>query len=128
MLRILTTFLISIFVTFTLLIGNALAVGEFSKTCYDVEISDSTLTAVCAKADGYTPSETSIDLDEYIGNVDGTLEWNDHKFSLTCGNIGLIGNNRLRAECERADQVNYLGTYINLDEHITNSDGRLEFE
>ncbi|MBD2411672.1 hypothetical protein H6H01_13140 [Nostoc calcicola FACHB-3891] len=56
------------------------------------------------------------------------LSWDGDKFALTCGNIGLAGTNKLPAECERADKETYLATYINLDEHIANIDGKLKFE
>jgi hypothetical protein len=128
MLRIFTAFLFSVFLAFNLLTGNAWASGQFSQTCGDINLNGSTLTATCKKADGYAPSTSSIDLNQYIENIDGTLEWNGAKFALTCNNLGLVRTSTLRAECERADQVNTLGTYINLDEHIANIDGTLRFE
>ncbi len=128
MLKIFVTFFCAIFLTFNLLTGNAWATGGFSQTCRNISVNGSRLTATCEKADGYTPSQTSIDLNKYIGNIDGTLEWGDHLFSQTCNEVGLAGKNRLRAECEKADQQSSLGSYINLDEHIANIDGTLEFE
>jgi hypothetical protein len=127
MLKICATFFCAIFLTFNLLIGNAWATGDFSQTCENINITGSTLTADCERANGGY-QDTSIDLDRYIGNIDGTLEWGDRRFSLTCNEVGLAGNNRLRAECERRDQRSYLGSYINLDDHIANIDGRLKFE
>ncbi|MEH1802770.1 MAG: hypothetical protein V7L13_27135 [Nostoc sp.] len=41
--------------------------------------------------------------------------------------MGLAGANRLLAECEKADRQSSLGTYIDLNEHITNIDGNLKF-
>ncbi|MDZ8187766.1 MAG: CVNH domain-containing protein [Nostoc sp. ChiSLP02] len=128
MLKICVAFLCAILMSFNIAIANAWATGEFSQTCNDISVEGSTLTASCEKADGYTISASSIDLNPYIANLDGTLSWDGNKFALTCDNIGLAGTNRLRAECERADQETYLGTYINLDEHIANIDGQLKFE
>ncbi len=128
MLKICAAFLCAIFLSFNLVTANAWATGQFSQTCKDISIDGSTLTATCEKADGYTPSTTSIDLNPYIANLDGTLDWDGDKFALTCDNIGLAGASRLRAECERADGQTSLGTYIDLNEHITNIDGTLKFE
>ncbi|QMS88016.1 cyanovirin [Nostoc edaphicum CCNP1411] len=128
MLKICATFLCAIFLSFNLVIGNAWATGQFSQTCQDISIDGSTLTATCEQADGYTLSTTSIDLNPYIANLDGALDWDGDKFALTCDNIGLAGASRLRAECERADGQTYLGTYIDLNEHIANIDGTLKFE
>ncbi|AFY32648.1 CVNH domain-containing protein [Calothrix sp. PCC 7507] len=126
MLRICATFFCTVFLTFNLLIGNAWATGDFSRTCQGIRIDGSTLTAACQRANGSTRF-TSMDLNQHIGNIDGTLEWGDSRFSLTCDEVGLAGRNRLRAECRRRDQSS-LGSYINLDEHIANIDGTLKFE
>ncbi|WP_017651877.1 CVNH domain-containing protein [Fortiea contorta] len=128
MLKVCATFFCAIFLTFNLLIGNAWAAGGFSQTCSNVSVNGSALSANCQRANGYTTSKTSIDLNRYVGNIDGTLKWGDSRFSLTCQQVGLAGKNRLRAECERSDQRSYLGSYINLDEHIANIDGSLKFE
>ncbi|MDZ8235626.1 MAG: CVNH domain-containing protein [Nostoc sp. ChiQUE01a] len=127
MLKICVTFLCAIFLSFNMAIANAWATGQFSQTCQNISVEGSTLTADCQNADGYTVSTTTIDLNPYISNLDGTLSWDGDKFALTCDNIGLAGRNRLRAECERADGET-LGTYINLDEHLANIDGQLKFE
>nr|5K79_A Chain A, Cyanovirin-N domain protein [Gloeothece citriformis PCC 7424]5K79_B Chain B, Cyanovirin-N domain protein [Gloeothece citriformis PCC 7424] len=107
--------------------------GQFSKTCEDITLDGSTLSAFCQKADGYTLNETSINLDEEIGNLDGTLSWGDHNFSLTCDSIGLAQSLFTRtyvlaAECERRDGYTYIPTEIELDEHIANIDGTLTYE
>lgn len=126
MLKIFATFFCAIFLTFNLLTGNAWATGEFSRTCTNINVDGSTLTADCERING-SYNDTSINLDNFIGNIDGTLEWGYSEFSLTCNEVGLAGSNRLRAECRKRDQ-SPLGSYINLDEHIANIDGRLEFE
>ncbi|MBN3908178.1 MAG: cyanovirin [Nostoc sp. NMS1] len=128
MLKIFAAFFCAIFLSFNLVINNAWATGQFSQTCENISVNGSTLTATCEKADGYTPSTTSINLNPYIANLDGTLSWDGEQFAQTCENVGLAGASRLRAECERADGQTYLGTYIDLNEHITNIDGTLKFE
>lgn len=128
MLKICVTFLCALFLSLNLAIGNAWATGEFSQTCVDINVDGSTLTATCEKADGYTLSTSSIDLNSYIANLDGTLSWDGDQFALTCDNTGLAGGSRLRAECEKADGVTHLGSYIDLDDHIANIDGQLQYE
>ncbi|MBW4615361.1 MAG: CVNH domain-containing protein [Desmonostoc vinosum HA7617-LM4] len=128
MLKICIAFLCTIFLTFNLVIGNAWAVGQFSQTCENININGSILTADCEKANGRTYSATSIDLNPHIANIDGTLSWDGEQFALTCDNIGLAATNRLRAECEKADGQTYIGSYLNLDEHIANSNGTLKYE
>lgn len=133
LLRIAFTFLFAVFLSFNLVVDQAKATGQFSQTCYDINISGSTLSATCEKADGYTPKDTSIDLDQYIGNLDGTLSWGDEKFSLTCENIGLaqLLSSRqlvLSAKCEKRDGITYDQSDIELDDHIANIDGTLKYE
>jgi hypothetical protein len=120
-------------VSLNLVVDKAMATGEFSRTCEDIILSGSTLSAYCEKADGYTLNKTSINLDEEIGNLDGTLSWGDHLFSQTCKSVGLgqsLSNRHytLNGECERADGYTYIPTEIDLDDHIANINGVLKFE
>ena len=129
--RVLFSCLLAIALSFGFLTSNAWATGQFSQTCENIELSGSTLSASCETMSGsYT--ETEIDLDEYIGNIDGTLKWGDHLFSLTCNDLGLAQSLRggtyvLAGTCRTRDQRRS-ATEINLDEHIANIDGQLEFE
>lgn len=129
--RILVYCLLAIALSFGFMTSNAWATGQFSQTCEKIELSGSRLSASCETISGrYT--KTSIDLDRYIGNIDGTLEWGDALFSLTCHDLDLAQSLRggtyvLAGNCETRDQENS-ATEINLDEHIANIDGELEFE
>lgn len=126
MLRIATAFVCALFLAFNLLVGNAWATGDFSQTCRNINLEGSLLTAECEQVDGYTYVPTAIDLNDYIGNINGTLEWGDHLFSLTCYGTTVEGN-RLTGECEKRDRYTLDNTSINLDEHIANIDGELTF-
>jgi hypothetical protein len=118
--------------SFNLVINPAMATGQFGKTCQDVQLNGSILSASCKRIDG-TYEATKIDLDNFIGNLNGTLSWDDHLFSLTCKDVGLSQSLSTReyvlnAQCEKVDGKTYVPTEINLDEDIANIDGLLEYE
>jgi hypothetical protein len=127
--RVFRVLVASVFATvlaFDLFTSNAWALGGFSKTCRDASVTGSTLSASCERANGgYNP--TSIDLNPYSGNIDGSLSWNDKNFIETCRRTGLKSGSTLTAECKKKDQ-NFVNTSIGLDAHIANIDGRLRYE
>lgn len=123
--KVVLTFLLACIVSFNLLVDKAMATGNFSQTCKDIEFNDSTLTANCRTING-TYEVSSIDLNPYIENVDGQLEWQPGNFIATC-NTSMIYGPILEAECKTRDQ-RFVSTEIDLDEHIANIDGTLKFE
>lgn len=127
MLRIATAFVCALFLAFNLLVGNAWATGDFSQTCRNINLEGSLLTAECEQVDGYTYVPTAIDLNDYIGNINGTLEWGDHLFTLTCYDTKVNGN-LLTGKCKKRDGYRLDSTSINLDEYIANIDGELTFD
>lgn len=133
LLRATVVFLLAFFVSFNLVVDKAMATGQFSLTCKDITLDGSTLSANCKTRNG-GQNNTSISLDEYIGNLDGTLSWGDHNFSQTCSDLGLAQSliSRqfvLAGNCERAVGRNiYSHSEIGLNDHIANIDGTLEFE
>lgn len=131
-------FLLACVISLTGIVDGAMATGQFSQTCEDIGLGQSLstraylLNAQCEKIDGSFQA-TSIDLDESIGNLNGTLSWGDANFSKTCKDIGLgqdflTREYTLNAQCEKVDGITYEQTDINLDEHIANIDGVLEYE
>jgi hypothetical protein len=100
--------------------------GQFSKTCKDIRVSGSKLSASCKKVNG-TYNETSIDLNPYIENVDGKLKWQPKNFIVTCKDTAVSDGNKLKAECKTRKQE-FVPTAINLDDHIANIDGNLRYE
>jgi len=132
-LKVAFAFLFAFLVSFNLVVDQAMATGQFTKTCEEINISGSTLSATCQKADGYTLNDSSLNLDQYIGNLDGTLSWGDKDFSKTCENIALaqlLFNKQLvvTAQCEKKDGISYEQSDIELDAHIANIDGTLKYE
>lgn len=118
--------LFAVLISFGVLSNHAWA-GNFSQTCYDTYVEGDRLFSNCEKADGYTIEHSSINLDDYIGNIDVSLEWGDHNFGQTCNRIDMVSGNILAANCRRRDQ-SVASTGIDLDEHISNLNGRLSFE
>jgi len=115
-------------------VDKAMATGQFSLSCDkdNIELDGSTLSTKCQKMNGDS-QQTSIDLNRYIGNLDGKLSWGDENFSKTCKNTGLaqLLNTKqliLVAECQSADRKSYYPSELELDAHITNYDGTLEYE
>lgn len=134
LLRVATVFLFALVVSLNFVVDQAMATGEFSLSCDkdNIEINGSILSTSCQKSNGGS-QQTSIDLDQYIGNLDGTLSWGDKDFSKTCKNIApaqLLSTKQLIlvAECETAAGNTYYPSEIELDAHITNSDGTLKYE
>jgi len=106
--------------------GTSSVTGDFSKSCENSIISDSTLTSSCRKVDG-TSVDTTINLNNHIGNTDGVLSWIENgNFTLSCKSISLNNGNTLGSSCRKVDQSSN-DTSINLDEHIANIDGVLTF-
>lgn len=131
LIKVVFAFLFACVVSFNFVVDQAMATGQFSRTCDQIEVNNGELSAVCKTRNGNL-NKTSINLDEYIGNLDGVLSWGDHNFSQTCDNIALASSFATRqlvvaAECRERDQdINY--TDIALDDHIANIDGKLQYE
>ncbi|NEO56179.1 MAG: cyanovirin [Okeania sp. SIO3B5] len=101
--------------------------ASFSLTCYNSSVNGSTLSSTCYMADGYTPNQTEINLNPYIGNIDGELMWQHDNFIATCGNTELSGPSVLVGECEKRAQQ-WVQAEINLDDHISNINGILTYQ
>ena len=97
--------------------------GGFSATSKDIGIDGSRLSAKCKALDG-SYKESSFDLNEYIGNIDGCLEWASASFADSSEAIRLVGS-YLLAKCNARDG-SYFYTAINLDEYVINHDGVLQ--
>ena len=132
LLKVTLVFLFACVISFNLVVDRAMATGDFSQSCADIKLDGSSLSAECRKING-AYENTTINLDDYIGNLDGTLSWGDHLFSRTCKDIylGQLLSNReyvINASCEKRDGYTYEATEINLDDHIANIDGALKYE
>ena len=120
-------FLIAVAMSFSIFTSQALALGDFSRTCYNSYLQGSTLTSTCYKADGRTPNRSSINLNPYIENVDGVLKWQPANYIETCRYMDLASPSIMAGECKTRAQY-WVPAKIDLDDHIANINGVLTYE
>lgn len=111
--------------------GQAFA-GNFSQSCKDIKLDGTHLQAKCLKAAKAVYGDTTeIKLNDHIGNNSGTLVWGSKNFKDHCNNLVLELPNYsqalLKASCKN-NVGNYGTTQINLNERISNIDGKLKYE
>lgn len=99
--------------------------GDFSQTCTNISMHGSKLVANCRRMD-QRYKKTAINLDRFIGNINGVLSWNDGNFSQTCTKIHARGG-VLKAVCKRMNG-SLKRTSIDLDEGISNINGNLKLD
>jgi hypothetical protein len=85
-------------------------------------ISGSFLRADCID-DANVSQPSQLDLDSFIGVVDGKLTWGAQGWSRQARNVS-ISRGILSAEVRHGDK--WVASTINLDEHVRNSNGALE--
>ncbi|KAH7162085.1 Cyanovirin-N [Dactylonectria estremocensis] len=100
----------------------------FSQSSRNIRIEDSLLYADCLKEDNRTWVPAEINLDSVIGNINGSFQWGKQAFSQSARDIHLEENSTLAASL-----ANEVGTYgpdqtVNLDDHIANINGHLEYQ
>lgn len=99
--------------------------GDFSKTCTNVQIQGATLVAQCQTNAG-TWIQSSLDLDNHIGNHEGHLVGNAKNFSQTCSNTTITQGRVLVTNCETTAGP-ILRTTYDLDSSVANIDGNLRW-
>ena len=82
------------------------------------------LRAECKREDGsWAPSQ--INLDGFIGNIDGNFQWGSADYSQSAQNARLNGDHVLDAGLRREDGSWNNNGQLNLDRHIANINGVL---
>ncbi|KAI9038363.1 CVNH domain-containing protein [Aspergillus affinis] len=105
---------------------------SFHHSAEDIRIDDNhILVARLADGDGEL-QDASIDLDEYIGNNDGSFEWEGQNFSETAEDVefAIEGDGEvpvLRATLNNAEGEPVTAD-INLGERIVNDNGAFVFQ
>ena len=96
----------------------------FSESCKDIAIQGGVLTCQARKKDGeYVGAK--IDLDGYVGNLDGAFVPEGSKFSETAQDIAVNGG-ILKGKLRRKNGA-YVQQQFNLDGYVANDDGVLKF-
>lgn len=105
--------------------------GKFTLTSSNITVEDGVLKAV-SKTTAQKDVPTSINLNDCIANIDGTLTWTKGgNFKATSRNIKVesgSGDTILRAECQKANGSSWVDASLNLDEKITNNEGTLRYD
>ena len=102
----------------------------FTDTSNSISISGPVLMAKCRNKKGEMVY-SEINLDQFIGNVNGELKWRDNRndnkdFSLLARNTRYSEGN-LIAECVNRNEQ-WATSIINLNDHIANKGGELVFQ
>ncbi len=98
---------------------------SFSLTSINIAINSSgVLSADCKDLGGVYRSST-IDLNDYIGNIDGVFTWGSQGFSQTAYGFNVNGS-LLAGQLKKLDN-SWVNASINLDEHIKNDNGVLKY-
>ena len=95
----------------------------FGSTSTDIELSGTILNAMCQDSEG-DYHNSNIDLDNYISNNEGKLEWGGSSFSQSCSNINLNGT-ILSATCLNSEGEEF-DSSIDLNHYICNNEGSLQ--
>ena len=112
--------------------------GDCSKTCSSIKVDrNGKLHAICKNYEKILVP-TDFNLNEYIANINGNLEWSrkpEDNFAHTCKNCRVDfvingdayhGDAYLVCDCQRDDK-SWNTTQLNLDERIDNTDGELRY-
>ena len=107
------------------LIKNARFSGYFSETCQNMTLDGSILKARCRNGAG-SWVDSQIDLNRYITNHYGDLSWeNNGNYKMT-SSACVVHKETLHCDADDG-QGNKPMSFINLDEHITNDNGSLNY-
>ncbi len=98
---------------------------SFSLTSKNIAIaSNGVLSAECKELSGDYNGST-IDLNDYLGNVNGVFQWGSEAFSATANSLTVSGST-LSGQLKKLDN-SWVNASVNLDEHIKNDNGVLKY-
>ncbi|KAF9174867.1 hypothetical protein BGX21_010660 [Mortierella sp. AD011] len=100
---------------------------SFSTTSTNVRLEDGhILVATCTDADGNS-HESKLDLDDFIGNDNGWFAWDRENFSHSAKDVRLRDGYFLIAELPKRDGGYRETQGIDLNQRISNDNGKLVF-
>ena len=114
-----------------LLTSSALAAGDFTRSCRSIDLQrGSVLKATCKSISG-RPSQSGIQLNDYIANINGNLRWRRNgNFILSsrrCDLDFVAGVTVLHCDTQRWNG-SWTSSWLTLDERIANINGRLQYQ
>lgn len=89
--------------------------------------SDGVFSAECAKRDRTTWVQSSIDLNPYLRNTDGEVDWDGKRYVDSAKNLGVEDNTTLFGEF-KDENGKWVGGSIRLGTRIQNDDGVLKYK
>jgi hypothetical protein len=95
----------------------------FSETVEHVTIHKGVLAGECKKADHKSSIQSSISLNDFIGNVDGLLTWGGRGFSHSAESVQIVKGVLSAKLKNNAGKV--IESKLDLNQHIQNVDGIL---
>ena len=125
-LKTIVCFLVAVLISFGGFSSQAWArSGGFYGLCANSIINSHYLISDCLDNKNQVNYSVSIDLDPYINNSSGELQWEPKNYYETCTNYGLDGA-ILNAQCSTPNGgLNQ--TAINLNDHIASVNGELVY-
>ncbi|KIP12890.1 hypothetical protein PHLGIDRAFT_97651 [Phlebiopsis gigantea 11061_1 CR5-6] len=98
--------------------------AQFSKTCSNIKLDGSVLSASCRTSSGGT-KPSSVDLDKHIGNTDGYFDISGTNYTTGAKDASLISRTVLSDELITSDGKSTRKARINLDNYVGNNSGSL---
>ncbi|KAF9172711.1 hypothetical protein BGX21_004887 [Mortierella sp. AD011] len=101
--------------------------GNFTSSCRNMKLIDGhILYAECRDFQGEW-FQSTLDLDEHLGNDNGVFRWYDKNFSHSAEDVRLVDGGTIAAKLRRWSDQQWESSSVSLNNMITNNDGRLEF-
>ncbi|ODM15310.1 Cyanovirin-N [Aspergillus cristatus] len=105
---------------------------SFHLTGQEIRVEDNhILVALLQNEDGQW-IESSIDLDEFVGNDNGHFQWDGKNFSQTASNVHFAIEGGADVPVLRGDLQDFEGNWnsrdLNLSERVVNVNGHFEFQ
>ncbi len=98
---------------------------SFSLSSTNIAInSNGFLSAECKDLSGVYRA-SAINLNNYLGNINGVFQWGSQAFSATANSLTVSGAT-LSGQLQRANGT-WTSASVNLDEHIMNDNGVLKY-
>jgi hypothetical protein len=125
--------MVGVSANFALPMGKAQARGNFSSTCHNIQLEakdhskTAKLSADCTRQDPRQTLRSSINLNDYLTNNQGHLQWRRRPgggdFQESCSSTGFFlgSSHQLVTFCQLGSQT------IDLNERIANIDGWLKY-
>ncbi len=109
----------------------ALAKGDFTKSCLRITLDNGTLLEGFCRMNNGRYSQTGINLNNYIANVNGRLAWRRRgNYIATSQNCELdyqSGRTFLHCDTRKANNT-WTASSLDLDRHIVNTNGTLRID